>query len=190
MPFSNINDNNILQQNTSTGRYISHSNRSFSSQSLMQNALTWMRDINTSTHDASISFHSPPSHPWWQASIWTDCTSPPGTGPVWSACERTGWAANNSALNNEQEFCGRVSTRRGEQRDTRTVVMMGAPSSVQFRMNSRSSSILTCWMSLLRFSSDVPDSRGLDVRGEKSRWSFESSGPHFFNDNVFRPGLD
>lgn len=38
----------------------------------------------------------------------------------------------------------------------RTDVMIGTPSSFQFSMNSRSSSILTCWISLLKFSSVVP----------------------------------
>lgn len=37
-----------------------------------------------------------------------------------------------------------------------TVVMIGTPSSFQFRMNSRSSSIFTCWISLFKFSSVVP----------------------------------
>jgi len=37
-----------------------------------------------------------------------------------------------------------------------TAVMMGTPSSFQFRINSRSSSILTCWISLFKFSSVVP----------------------------------
>lgn len=64
---------------------------------------------------------------------------------------------NNSVLNNEQDFSAGVKPRQ-ERRDTQTVVMIGAPRSFQFRMNSRSSSIFTCWMSLLRFSSDVPDS--------------------------------
>lgn len=37
-----------------------------------------------------------------------------------------------------------------------TDVMIGTSSSCQFRINSRSSSIFTCWMSLLKFSSVVP----------------------------------
>lgn len=37
-----------------------------------------------------------------------------------------------------------------------TDVMIGTPSSFQFRINSRSSSIFTCWMSLFKFSSVVP----------------------------------
>lgn len=37
-----------------------------------------------------------------------------------------------------------------------TAVMIGTPSSFQLRMNSRSSSIFTCWISLLKFSSVVP----------------------------------
>lgn len=42
---------------------------------------------------------------------------------------------------------------------THTAVIIGTPSSFQLRMNSRSSSIFTCWMSLLKFSSVVPVGR-------------------------------
>lgn len=100
--------------------YVSHSKISFSHSniSLIAKVLTWLRDVNTSTHDVRILFHSPPLCPLWQASIWTDCTFPPGSGPVGLACERTGWAANNSTINNEQEFCAEVKTRRGTARHT------------------------------------------------------------------------
>lgn len=43
-----------------------------------------------------------------------------------------------------------------QQLRSHTAVMIGTPSSFQLRMNSRSSSIFTCWMSLLKFSSVVP----------------------------------
>lgn len=99
----------------------------------------------------------------------------------------SGWPAREQAglRTTARWTMSRNSARKwkpgGEQRDTQTVVMMGVPRSFQFRMNSRSSSILTCWMSLLRFSSDVPDSRKLDGKSEKTRWCLESFGPHFFN---------
>lgn len=105
--------------------------------------------------------HSPPLHPLWLVSIWKDCTFLPGNDPFDSVCVR-----RNSAMKNKRSAVKYVTKKwKGAHHQESTVkvscsphtaVMIGTPSSFQLRMNSRSSSIFTCWMSLLKFSSVVP----------------------------------